>query len=101
VLAEWDSDEQASARAVDLTRDCVRLYGEAQVPMSRAFGQVHLGEALTAAGNIAEHHQAGSGKPLYQEARAALDEAEPVLRAANAARYLANLQTARRALEIR
>jgi len=41
------------------------------------------------------------GKPLYAEARAALEEAEPVLRAANAARYLANLETARRALETR
>jgi tetratricopeptide (TPR) repeat protein len=100
-IAEWDGDEQAAARAVELTRDCVRLYGEAQVPMSRAFGQIHLAEALTEAGDIAEHRRAGAGKPFYAEARVALDDAEPVLRAASAARYLANLKTARQALASR
>jgi tetratricopeptide (TPR) repeat protein len=100
-IAEWDGDETAAARAVELTRDCVRLYGEAQVPMSRAFGQIHLAEALTAEGDIAEHRRKGTGKPLYEEARAALNEAEPVLRSANAAKYLGNLATARQALSSR
>lgn len=100
-IAEWDGDETAAARAVELTRDCVRLYGEAQVPMSRAFGQIHLAEALTTEGDIAEHRRKGTGKPLYEEARAALNEAEPVLRAANAAKYLDNLATARQALSSR
>jgi tetratricopeptide (TPR) repeat protein len=101
VLAEWDNDEQSAMRAVELTRDCARLYGEAQVPMSKAFGQIQLAEALTAAGDIAERQHAGSGKPLYDEARIALNEAEPVLRTAQATRYLANLESARRALESR
>jgi tetratricopeptide (TPR) repeat protein len=100
-IADWDGDETAAARAVELTRDCVRLYGEAQVPMSRAFGQIHLAEALTTEGDIAEHRRKGTGKPLYEEARAALYEAEPVLRAANAAKYLDDLARTRRMLDSR
>jgi tetratricopeptide (TPR) repeat protein len=100
-IADWDGDETAAARAVELTRDCVRLYGEAQVPMSRAFGQIHLAEALTTEGDIAEHRRKGTGKLLYEEARAALNEAEPVLRAANAAKYLDDLARTRRTLDSR
>jgi hypothetical protein len=92
-LAEWDRDEAAAMRAVEHVRQTVRLYGEDHAILSRAFGQVHLAEALLNAADFATS-KADRGA-LITEARASLDDAEPVLREAQARGYLDRLASAR------
>jgi hypothetical protein len=106
-------------RAVEHVRRTVQLYADDHAVLSRAFGQVHLAEALIHAADLAGK-AGGQGKPpenayahaqpdtsdnnqerrraLLAEARASLDDAEPVLRAAEARGYLERLESARRRL---
>jgi hypothetical protein len=125
-LAEWDQDEAPQMRAVEHVRRTVQLYADDHAVLSQAFGQVHLAEALigaadfaakaageTAQGKSAENvgETARTNAPdnvrdngeersraLLAEARASLDAAEPVLRAAQARGYLERLDNARRRL---
>lgn len=129
-LAEWDQDEAPQMRAVEHVRRTVQLYGDDHAVLSRAFGQVHLAEALLDAADFAgkagreteqgkpredarEHARPSApdnvqdngkdngqerGRALLAEARTNLDDAEPVLRAAEARGYLDRLESARRRL---
>jgi hypothetical protein len=114
-LAEWDQDEAAALRAVEHVRQTVRLYTEDHAVLSRAFGQVHLADALMDAADFAGKSRRGPDqtnnqnkgqdngedrrRALLAEARASLDDAEPVLREAKARGYLDQLESARRRLD--
>jgi hypothetical protein len=61
------------------------------------FGQVHLAEALAGAAEFARKRHDGldQSRALLAEARASLEAAEPILRAAEATGYLERLESAR------
>ena len=102
-LAEWDRDEAAAMRAVEHVRRTVQLYEEDDAMLSRAFGQVHLAEALLLANDFVKGRNHGEGKEqsraLLTEARQSLDDAEPILRRAQARGYLERHTAARRQLD--
>ena len=101
-LAAWDQDEAAALAAVDHVRRTVTLYADDGVVMSRAFGQVHLADALIDAHEFAakrsDEESREKSRALVAEARASLEAAEPILRAAKATGYLESLETVRRRL---
>jgi hypothetical protein len=101
-LAAWDQDEAVALAAVDHVRRTVQLYTDDGVVMSRAFGQVHLADALIDANEFAARRSDEEGceqsRALVAEARASLDAAEPILRAAKATGYLESLARVRRRL---
>jgi hypothetical protein len=70
--------------------------------MSVAFGRVHLADALIDASEFVQKRSDNESREMRRaligEARASLDAAEPVLRDAKAAGYLASLDTTRRRL---
>jgi hypothetical protein len=103
-LAEWDHDEAAAVRAVEHVRRTVQLCGEDNAILSRAFGQVHLAQALLRASDLArtphENDDARErSRALLAEARASLREAEPILRNAQAKGYLEEFAKVRSRLE--
>jgi hypothetical protein len=101
-LADWDQDEAAALEAVDHVRRTVQLYAEDEVTLSVAFGRVHLADALVDASALvqkrADDASRARARAMRTEARESLDAAEPVLRAAKAAGYLASLEQVRRRL---
>jgi tetratricopeptide (TPR) repeat protein len=102
-LADWDQDEESALAAVEHVRRAVALYTEDRVTLSVAFGRVHLADALTDASAFAARRTDGESqiksRAMRDEARASLAAAEPVLRDAKAAGYLASLERVRRRLE--
>jgi hypothetical protein len=101
-LAAWDQDEAAAFSAVEHVRRSVQLYSEDGATMSVAFGRVHLADALIDASEFVQKRSDNESREMRRaligEARASLDAAEPVLRDAKAAGYLASLDTTRRRL---
>jgi hypothetical protein len=102
-FADWDRDEAAAIRAVEHVRRTVQLHARDGAALSRAFGQIHLAEALLFASNLVDAQPADAGRQrsraMMVEAQASLDAAEPILREAQARSYLERLTAARGRLD--